>query len=349
MNNKELIKRLHQLPAGQPDAAWLKATREVLVSQITASQPRPVDVLSPEGARWSWEALTMFVGSRTVVRVMAVVVLAAVLLLTSSITNVRANRSLPGDILYPVKITTEKFQLTLTFSPEDKAQLSADFAGRRVDEIQRLTADQGRSAEDKTKQVEQTLRDYRANIADVQTALGELKNDTSKQAKVVGVVTAIQNQVTTYTTTLKDQPENTASDALAANESLTGVTSDIIIERYADDETSVPAADLEQSLMTKSQQTLERLAALQQLTATVSTEINSGKNPANLSVLTIATINQQIAEFSLRLQNINRQFENKQFHTVLELITAANDFISQSEQTLRPAPVVENVPAGEAN
>ncbi|MBI4302955.1 MAG: hypothetical protein HY665_01255 [Chloroflexi bacterium] len=46
-----------------------------------------------------------------------------------------AQSSLPGDALYPVKTGAEKFQLVITFDPEDKAELHLKLSERRLDEI----------------------------------------------------------------------------------------------------------------------------------------------------------------------------------------------------------------------
>jgi hypothetical protein len=44
-------------------------------------------------------------------------------------------KSVPGDVLYPVKLLTEKVQYILTISPEGKAELHLSFADRRTEEL----------------------------------------------------------------------------------------------------------------------------------------------------------------------------------------------------------------------
>lgn len=67
----------------------------------------------------------------------AVVVLAAVFLLGGSVA-LASTRSLPGSILYPVKLGLERVQLTLTPSPSEKARLNLEFSRRRVAEVRQL-------------------------------------------------------------------------------------------------------------------------------------------------------------------------------------------------------------------
>ena len=48
---------------------------------------------------------------------------------------IASDGALPGDLLYPVKRTTESVRLALTFSDTAKAELHLDFAERRVEEL----------------------------------------------------------------------------------------------------------------------------------------------------------------------------------------------------------------------
>jgi len=68
--------------------------------------------------------------------VTACVVLA--LLLGGAGTAMAAGGAVPGDLLYPVKMTTEEVRLAFTFSDLAKAELHVDLAERRVDEIRKL-------------------------------------------------------------------------------------------------------------------------------------------------------------------------------------------------------------------
>ena len=68
------------------------------------------------------------------------------LLLTGGVTAASSS-SLPGELLYPVKIASERTRLALTLSDIGKAKLEVTFAERRAKEIAELArkgkADQG--------------------------------------------------------------------------------------------------------------------------------------------------------------------------------------------------------------
>jgi hypothetical protein len=69
-----------------------------------------------------------------------------VVLLAGTGTVAASTNSLPDQPLYPVKLATENIRLTMTFSAVGKAELYAEFADRRVDEIIKM-AEQGKVAQ----------------------------------------------------------------------------------------------------------------------------------------------------------------------------------------------------------
>lgn len=80
----------------------------------------------------------------------AAVTIVLVLLLSSGGTVAAASGSMPDETLYPVKLATEQARLTFTFSELGKAELYAELADQRVDEIVYL------AEENKPEQIEQT-------------------------------------------------------------------------------------------------------------------------------------------------------------------------------------------------
>jgi len=65
----------------------------------------------------------------------AVVASIATFILVSGVTVGAAGNSMPDQLLYPVKLATEQFQLAVTRSPLSKAELYAELADKRVTEI----------------------------------------------------------------------------------------------------------------------------------------------------------------------------------------------------------------------
>lgn len=69
------------------------------------------------------------------IRAVAISVLAFVVLTTGAGSVYAAQSSLPGDVLYPVKLGVEKIQIAVTVNPEDKAYWHLKLVQRRIDEV----------------------------------------------------------------------------------------------------------------------------------------------------------------------------------------------------------------------
>lgn len=96
---------------------------------------RLLDVMAPAEAYPGRKEVThgWFI-SLLSVRMVAVSLLAFVVLSTGTVSVYAAQSSLPGDMLYPVKIGVEKLQVAVTVNPESRAYLHLKLAERRVDE-----------------------------------------------------------------------------------------------------------------------------------------------------------------------------------------------------------------------
>ena len=85
--------------------------------------------------------------------IMVLIVLMAFLFGGSAITALAAQSALPGDALYPVKMTIEQTRLSLARSAAVRAQLPLEFAERRLGEVEGLIAE-GRYQQVSTATVE---------------------------------------------------------------------------------------------------------------------------------------------------------------------------------------------------
>jgi len=135
----------------QPDSEFRARARYQLHSLFEKVQPKrraPLLVWQP---RWA----------------LVVVVLLAVVVVGGG-TVVAADNTMPGNPLYPVKLTTERVRLTLTPSDVGKAELYTALADRRVAEIAYM-ANKGR-----TRMVELAAQRLREHLAEMnRLSLGE--------------------------------------------------------------------------------------------------------------------------------------------------------------------------------
>lgn len=113
-NYKAILKNLNRKPA---DQAFLASFRQELDSFV---QARPI---AQPGF------FMLFTKSATVLGLLVFVVLSGGGLVYAS------QGSLPGQLLYPVKIATEEARLAITTKPESRKKLQLEFIDKRVNEV----------------------------------------------------------------------------------------------------------------------------------------------------------------------------------------------------------------------
>ena len=115
-----LAREIFNLPAPEPDSAAIEHTVKKVREIVPALQSK---------GRFPGRLFSL---QPVFVRAIA----AAVLLIAIGWTTVVLSaRSLPGDLLYPVKCLCERIEFIVTTSPEGKAELHLRCAGRRTDEF----------------------------------------------------------------------------------------------------------------------------------------------------------------------------------------------------------------------
>ena len=133
-----LTEQLKELKHVKPRKDWVDAQRELLLSQISKqSSAKPQSFVLN-----SWfMAKSLMPGTflRFVARPVGVLTVIVLFVLTTGMLGVNASRgSLPGELLYSVKITSEKMKVSLTVAEEKKAELHVDFAENRITEIEEI-------------------------------------------------------------------------------------------------------------------------------------------------------------------------------------------------------------------
>ncbi len=119
---------------------------------------------------WSWQR-----------RWAVAIAVVLALFLAGGGTVAASSDSLPGDVLYPVKMATEKVQAFFTFGDEAKANLHIKFAERRIKEIESL-AERGRSI---SQSVLKVMSDETGRAIDLVERNKSLKEEMV--AKLVGL------------------------------------------------------------------------------------------------------------------------------------------------------------------
>lgn len=246
---KELKKISHYV---RPDQAWVASNKQKLFQQIQNStsfekkQPNFATILE------FWIPKQKILAPVRAFSVYLVVIGAAI---GSWIAGVNASgSSLPGEVLYNVKMASETTQLALTsvFSSkenkaENKAKLQLEFAGRRGKEVKGLLEQQ---KTDSSNHVPETIQKLKDTMKDAQNSLLEAKESHPENA-----VTLAEAVTKTTSNIVADLKEVTLAGTFTSIETVKNVveTSKImnetglqVIQGVLDDKKVVEASSKEQ-------------------------------------------------------------------------------------------------------
>ncbi len=122
--------------------------------------------------------------------------------------GVASANALPGDQFYPLKLTLEKAQLAVAFTPKQKAKLQVEFTSRRLEEMVEIAAT---SYENDPTAVRLAVNQFKEDVQTIQKDL-QVKTATSTQtelAKQVGrKAQAYKSTVADSSTNLSDEVKN---------------------------------------------------------------------------------------------------------------------------------------------
>jgi hypothetical protein len=178
-----------QQPALEPRPAYLGKGKHSLVTLLNATQ----------APTW-WQRLWLpHSPQRAVLQTLSLSLLVVSLALVMNTILLASRLALPGDTLYPAKLSIERLQLALTIDPQEQARLQIEMTQHRTSEIVQLVL------EDDFTHLPDTARRLEAQI---DAALGDLEDahdDDSIQAQglAVSMKTMLENE-TFILTLLRD-------------------------------------------------------------------------------------------------------------------------------------------------
>lgn len=250
---KDLQRRLRSLRSAEreltPDPAWVAQTREALVLKISTSGPIRE---SKTARRQTWKALWQLIPSQFIqwVRRPVFASLAAIVgLAGGSLMSVSAaERSMPGDFFYGLKLATEQARLALTSAKDEKLKLKTEFTGRRVEELKQVA---DAKQDNHVVEVAEILK---RDLDTMKNQLIEVSNEesVSKTADVARLVDKKSGEVISALQQAKPQlpPEAiekvTEVQSVAADTSVKAIA--VLAEKHEQDNEVVPASDVTNAL-----------------------------------------------------------------------------------------------------
>lgn len=157
--------------------------------------------------------------------------------------------SVPGDVLYPVKIANEKAQLAMALSGERKAKLHVEFASRRLDEIVTITAS---DSPEKETRVKMAVENFTKEITAVSEQIDQIKAEDIASATELAKI--VDRKVDEYEATISqteaDFPEENQGDVAVAKEVVNTADNqavEVLVENHESTQEEATAADLERT------------------------------------------------------------------------------------------------------
>ncbi|MCL4732968.1 hypothetical protein KJZ71_04170 [Patescibacteria group bacterium] len=265
----------------KPDSAWVRANRETLLMQVRNSIPS-ADVAAKN-------RILAQTGSRMlkIIRgpVLSFTAILAALLGGSLVSVSAAERSLPGDSLYALKLVTEQARLALTTEQSARMKLKVEFTKRRVEELRTIATTPVSKKDERAAKAAEILKQ------DLNTLKQQLENaktsgTTKELADAVKVVEKETVQVVkTLTETKKElggDVQLTVSDAQASAADIGIQALQALVDVQGSDEGGVTDEGLEASLAAHAEvaknvaaNTMELAAQSEASTASSTTSVTS--------------------------------------------------------------------------
>lgn len=195
MQRKDLLKQLKTLKSEvRPHQEWKASTRELLLNQINAQTQR---VTTRE--RFS-SFSSVFQSSQMVLRPLFVLVMVVGVGILSYTASVSATKnSLPGDLFYPVKLTSERVQVNFAQNREEKASLEISFARRRLEELKKIKEVQGDT------DITIPLQKFQESMTQAQTHLEQIKLENVDSA--IKLANSLSDETDEFVTILEEEDD----------------------------------------------------------------------------------------------------------------------------------------------
>jgi hypothetical protein len=312
--SKDLQKRLRQLRTEEmrtkPDEAWVKATRKTLLMQVNNSLPTnrslPVSAQLREIVRYVLPQGFVRWVSRPA---MAGLTLLAILAGGSVMSVSAAEQSMPGDLLYGLKLATEQARLALTSTKGDKLKLKTEFTGRRLEEFKKVVATDKQS--EKVVQVTEILKRDMNTLKEQLTDIAK-EEPAEKTAEAAKLVDRKSNEViSALKDTKNDLPPKTKekvteAQSVAADAGVKAL--EVMVEKHQEGNELVPVGEIVQAIQDHTKVVAEATSSAAPAVATTGTSPAASTTVSGLSATTTAsTTSESLPEMMVQAKTATTQ------------------------------------------
>lgn len=175
MNHRQLKKLIKSVNTHvQTDQKWKSQQREVLLHAMKAQTTAVKQ--SGFGRKMALNLGAMVARPVGAFAMVLTVMFGSVIASVSAATS-----STPGQILYPLKLTTERIQVSFVSDKKDKANLQLSFAKKRLQEIKDVVNNEPDQAKVQEK-IKQPIENLKSTIASVKIAVEDMKTEDNNKA-----------------------------------------------------------------------------------------------------------------------------------------------------------------------
>ncbi len=210
MNNRDIIKELGKLREVKPARVFLDRNRNELLTILEKNVVKNDSIFAIANDKKMWYDLR----EKMLYKLLkpAGVLFLALSVITSGGVGMSfaSQNSIPGDIFYPVKLTIEKAQVSFKTKEEDKVKLEVEFAGRRLEELTKVKANEIQGNKKEPEKTKIALDNFKKNIETVKDRLDKMKE--GEFTKETGdVVDMVEKKTLEYSKTLENIGVKTVS------------------------------------------------------------------------------------------------------------------------------------------
>jgi len=288
----------------------------------------------------------------------------------TGVLGVNASRtSLPGDLLYPVKLTSEKISISLTIDDSKKAEKHLEYAEERVKEMEAVSA-QSLEVNEKKEKMIQAVSGLVEQMEQAQTQLDKVKEtDSVGQAEnkvIVEVALGVDKKAEEINQKIAVKKEEYKEDvelesALGEAQATTNVTSvkavEVVIKGVENSNVELPTKEIMNVIQKKIENTAVRVEEMkvsieqvgQKVTESqpVAPETTENKVEAVNPVDVIVTIKDKPAAATSTLSEAQDLLNQGDLTKAIEMIKNTVDITNEVKQTVTqieatlvsPAPV----------
>jgi len=272
---KNINSQLNSLKNIKPGSDYKSKNRELLLTQIyNTADAKPVDF------SFGFTAYFRQISSE-LVNLMAqpamVVGLVLISLFGAGLFGATASKGTkPGDSLYVAKRISEKTQLALTFDEKEKAELRIGFAGNRVEEIEKVLAENTENNEETKKTVDNLVNNVKSEVGAAKTGLQKISKNANIDTKVTEkVATTVNKASSTSPSGAKNEEDEVFSANLGKDKAGISVAEKEMTEVKKEVDSKALLTQAKESL--KSDDVANTLSVLEKVDEAIDKTVDSGE------------------------------------------------------------------------